>query len=193
MPPKVTKPVVEPPVVEPPVSVPPAAEPIEPPVTTTEQMVPYSRFKEVNDQKVAAERRAEALDKAAQEAEANRLKEQGDYKKLYETQEADLARAKAGAAKADSLETTLKTVLDAQVAEIPEARRSLIPEELTTQQKLDWIAKNRAVLLAPVPPDLGAGRFGGGRPPEKHPELTPEEKEVARKFGMSEEDYAKHK
>ncbi len=69
--------------------------------------------------------------------------------------------------------------------------RGLVPDELSTQQKLQWLSKNKALLVKPKPVDIGAGKQGGGAPVGV--ELTQEEIQIAKSFGMSPDDYAKHK
>jgi hypothetical protein len=61
----------------------------------------------------------------------------------------------------------------------------LIPEQLTTLQKLDWLAANRSKLLKPIGPDIGAGQRGAGSGGSVT--VTPEIKRVAETFGLSEE------
>jgi len=56
---------------------------------------------------------------------------------------------------------------------------------------LRWLAKNKAKFMKAEPFDIGAGKRGVK--PDKKTELTQQEKEVARNFGMSEDDYQKYK
>ena len=86
-------------------------------------------------------------------------------------------------------EETLTKVLAAQVAELPEDKRGLVPDALTTQQKLDWIAKNAAILKAPAPFDIGAGSRGGSQKPVN---ITAEQHEMAVRFGMSDVENLKN-
>ena len=153
-------------------------------------MVPQSRMDELNERMKAAEARAEAAEKLAKEAEEKRLREANDYKTLYEQTQNELNSIKPAAAQVAAMDKTLQDVLAAQIAEMPEDRRGLVPGVLTTQQKLDWIAQNRAVLMAPKAFDIGAGRTGGGEP--LRTELSQEQKSWAEKLGMTYEDYAKN-
>ncbi len=74
---------------------------------------------------------------------------------------------------------------------IPEDLISLIPEELSIEKRLNWLAKNKAKLLKPIAPDIGAGQRGSGTG-KKTRVLTPEERQVAKTFGYSEEEYIEH-
>ena len=138
-----------------------------------------------------AQKRAAALEKAAQDAEKSRLKDKEDYKKLYEEAEKELATYKPKAEKLETYETIMKDNLAAQLAEIPEDRRSLVPSWASVEDQLKYIAQNRALLAKAQPFDIGAGKKGGGA--QKTVELTPEELEVARNFGMKPDEYQKYK
>jgi hypothetical protein len=156
-----------------------------------ELQIPKSRFDEVNNQKKDLEARLAAAEEANRKAEEARLKERDDYKGLYEKTTAELAELKPKAAIAEEVEKTLKDVLAAQVLELPEHVRDMVPEELTTQGKLKWLSTHKAKLMKPKAPDIGAGNRGGGAPVTT--DLTPEEVQVARMAGMTAEEYAKNK
>jgi hypothetical protein len=160
--------------------------------TDTDLMIPKERFDSVN-QKLKDEVRArEAAEKALKEAQEIRLKEKEDYKALYEQTTSELSELKPKAEAFESYKETMSRLLEAQIAEIPEELQELIPDELTVKQKIDWISKNKKLLLKPIAPDIGAGVRGsdGGKTAVK---LTPEEQEIARTFGYTDEEYAKHK
>lgn len=173
------------------VATPAATETPAPPASQGEHTVPLSRLNEEIGKRKGLEERLALLEQASKEAEVKRLKEAEDYKRLYETAEKELAEVKPRAAIAEESEKTLRSVLEAQVAELPENMRGLIPDELTTQQKLQWLSKNKALLLKPKPVDIGAGKQGGSAPTGA--ELSADELELARQFGMKPEDYAKYK
>ena len=160
-------------------------------VKPAENMIPKSRLDEVIAQRDAATKKAEALEKAQQDAEKKRLEEANQYKELYEKTQTELSSLKPKAEQVDDYEKTLSDVLAEQVAELPEEFRDVIPDGLSTKQKLDWLAKNKSKFMKAEPFDIGAGKRGLKQ--DKKPELTPEEKELAKRFGISEEDYAKFK
>jgi hypothetical protein len=137
------------------------------------------------------EKRLKSLEKEQQEQLEEQMKEQGRYKELAEQHAKELAELKPKAMTVDSYEATLVNVLETQMAEIPENMRGLIPDELSTQQKLNWLSRNKALLLKPRPLDIGAGKQGGSAPETL--DLTPEELETAKRFGMAPEEYAKYK
>ena len=159
--------------------------------TETQHMIPKSRLDEEIQKRKDLEKRLGAIEKASKEAEIKRLKESEDYKKLYEQAESELATYKPKAEKVESLETLLNETLATELETIPADRRSLIPEELSVEAKLRYISRNRALLSKAAPVDLGAGERGGGAGTSV--DLTPEELEVARNWGMKPEEYAKYK
>jgi hypothetical protein len=120
------------------------------------------------------------------------LTEQGKWKEVAEARASDLAALKPKAEALDAIEATLKDVLASQIAELPEVFRALVPTEMTVQQQLGWIARNRAALLKPKPADIGVGA-NGGQAPIDGVTLSDEEKVFASAFGMKSEDYAKNK
>jgi small-conductance mechanosensitive channel len=161
------------------------------PAKQDEFMIPKSRFDEVNKERQALAEKLSTIE-AAQKAETEkRLQEQSQFKELAEKRGAELVEAKAKADQVDAYEYTLQKVLDAQIEALPEDKRTLVPEALTTQQKLDWLAKNAAILKAPAAFDIGAGKKGGDQ--KMQVDLTPEEVQIARQFGLTLEEYAKNK
>jgi len=153
--------------------------------------VPLSRLNEVLAANKALQEKLATTEKERQEQLEAQLKEQGKWKEIAEQRANEMAALKPKADQLDAIETTLKSVLDSQIAEIPETMRGLVPEALNTQQKLDWLSKNKALLLKPKAVDIGAGKQGGGAPAGA--DLTQDEIDMAKAFGVKPEDYAKNK
>ena len=153
--------------------------------------IPKYRFDEINEKYKEADKRAQAAEKALREAQEARLKEKEDYKALYEQTTSKLSELEPKAQQLEAYQETLQSVLNAQIADIPEELHALIPEEMSVQQKLAWIARNRAYLMKPAGPDIGAGTRGAGG--ESAYKLTTEEKQAAKLFGLSDEEYVKYK
>lgn len=178
----------------------PAAAPVSAPqpATQAEHMIPKSRFDEVNEERRKLQDEIAAI-RANEKAEAERqLAEQNKYKELADVRAADLEKARTDLAKSQAelgkisaYEKTLAEVLAAQVAALPEEKRGLVPDELSTAQKLSWLAKNAAILKAPQAPNIGAGVRGGTEATTVN--LSPEEMAFAQRFGMNPEEYQKHK
>lgn len=163
---------------------PPAAEPKKP--EDQEHMIPKSRLDEVLQKNKELEERIAAADKVNKEAEEQRLADQEKWRELAEKRQEEIEGLKPKASVAEEQEKSLKAYLDAQIEEIPEDMRSLIPEQLTTLQKLDWLAKNRSLLIKPLGPDIAAGQQGAGGG-KVAGEITPTMRKGAETFGLSEE------
>jgi hypothetical protein len=152
-----------------------------------------SALQKERDAHDAAEKKAAALEKAQQEVERKRLEESQQYKELYDKAQAELSGLKPKAEQIEAYEATMKEILDAQVAELPDEFKDIVPDGLSTKQKLDWLAKNKAKFMKAEPYDIGAGKRGVK--PDKKVELTPEERELKTIYApnMSDEEFAKHK
>lgn len=157
---------------------------------STEHMIPKSRLDEVIAERETARAEALKLKTEQDKAKADALKEQGKWQELAEQRQKDLDVATGKAAKVDEYEKTLQDTLKAQLEELPAELRGLVPEELTTPQKLGWLSKNKATLLKPVAGDIGAGRRGGSGSSNTKVELSAEQIQVAKSFGYTPEEYA---
>ena len=155
-----------------------------------EHMIPKSRMDEVLVKNKELKDRLDAIEKAQKEAEEKRLTEANNFKELYEKQKVELEGLKPRAAVAEESEKVLQSVLESQINEIPEHFRTLVPEGLSTNQKLLWISQNKPLLMKEKGFDIAAGKQGGGSP--ETATLNPEQKELARLAGMTEAEYAKY-
>jgi len=153
--------------------------------------VPYSRFSEVNEEKKALEKKLKDKEDAEKAETEKRLAEQNNFKELYEKRGKEVADLTPKAAQVESMEKTLQELLAVEIAEIPEGKRSLVPAELTVQQQLNWIGKNKAILKAPGSFDIGAGKLGADG--KQAAALEQGEVDAASSFGMNPEEYAKYK
>lgn len=158
---------------------------------TESLMIPKERFDEVNARMKEFEKQLKAKEEALKKAQEDRLVEKEEYKQLYEKATSELSEIKPIAEQIDTYKETVARLLESEVTQIPEELRGLIPDEMNDVQKLNWIARNKAILMKPVAPDIGAGNRGSGAS-SKTRLLTPEEKEVARMFHYSDEEYLKY-
>ena len=158
------------------------------PEPAEEHKIPKSRFDEVNERMKTYKDELASVKEALENERTSKLKEQEEYKELYEQANQKLSKLKPLAEQAESWQETMERLLEAQMEEIPKEYRQLIPDEMTVKQRLDWISKNKSLLMKPVGPNVGAGERGSGsNKPEI--ELTRTQKEYARRFGYSEEEY----
>ena len=96
--------------------------------------IPYAKFQEKTRALRDAESKLEAFQKAQQEAEHNKKLEEGKFKELLEEQKPFVEKAK-------KLESILEKTVESMLEDIPEERRSLIPN-LSVDEKFDYIHKN---------------------------------------------------
>ena len=150
-----------------------------------------SALQKERDANKAAAERLSAIEKENQSRLETQLKEQGKYKELAEERANKIAELQPTADKLEAAQATLKLVLAAQIEQIPEDKRGLVPNKLTTEDQLEWISQNRALLSKSKPFDIGAGKQGGTD--NGGESLTPEELAIAKKMGVKPEDYAKSK
>ena len=152
------------------------------------------RFAEVKSgSEEAAELRAELERLKQQENDRiqKQLEEQGEYKKIAETMKAQLAEAQQRAAKAEEYEQDMKAYVEETTAKIPDDLKSFVPDG-TVRQQFVWLKTNSEKLMKPQAPPTGAGARGAGGSTTQI-ELSPEEQLIAKKFGMTDEEYFKYK
>ena len=168
---------------------PPAAE-----LSNTEETkIPKSRFDEVNNKMKDYEAKLRQMEEERKAETEKRLEEQQKWQELAESRGQKLTEAERKAALADEYEVSLKKLLDAQLAEMTDDSKKLIPAKLPVQDQLDYIASNRAFLFKPTAPNIDAGSKGSGSPESGIEDLSQEELIVARKFNATPEEYKKFK
>ena len=160
---------------------------------TPEHMIPKSRLDEVLAKQHTAEAELLKLREDQAQREQAALAEQGKWKELAEARALELKENASKLAGLDSIQETLKETLTSALKELSEDARKLVPTELNVEQQLKWVATNRAILKKSAAPTLGGnGRTGGTGGGSSTPELTDEQKQMAKKFGMTLEDYAQY-
>ena len=144
--------------------------------------------KEREANKAAADRLA-TIEKENQTQLEKQLVEQGKYKELAEERARALAELQPKADMLDSAQATLQLVLDGQILQIPEDKRKLIPEYGTVEDRLNYIAANGDLLRKAEAFDYGASSRGG-KSDKKSVVLTDDQKAMAKKLNITNEDYA---
>jgi len=155
-----------------------------------EHFIPKGRMDELNQKYKDEKMRADALEKAAIDKEEQALKDDKRYKELYEKSQAKITELTPKAEALATAEETLKNVLEAQIALIPEDKRALIPDYGTVEERLRYIAANGDMLRKADAFDIGASSKGG-KSDKKSVVLTDEQKKMAKNLNISQEDYAK--
>jgi hypothetical protein len=125
-----------------------------------EQMVPMSRFREVIDEKNKYKDEIDKRDQEEEKRKRKELEEQGKYKELLAEKDKELESAGKNKEQLTQYEETVQEILTQELEKIPDDKKALIPDELSTVAKLKYIAKNRALLMgeksttgAPIPPN----------------------------------------
>lgn len=112
----------------------------------------YARMKK-------SEEIAEQFQKQREEEEEKRLLQDKNYDEVINRLKTENQSYKDRASQVDQMEQTLAKLLEAEMQNISPERLSLIPETFTVQQKLDYIASNRSLLVTtsqPAKPSTGS-------------------------------------
>lgn len=153
----------------------------------SDHMIPKSRFDEINGELKKLRAELDAREKAERERTEKVLLEQARFQELAEKRGAELAEANAKASKAEAYEAAVNRLLETELASLPEEVRTLVPEDYEPHKKIDWIAKNKALLLKPAPPNIGAGGIGAGDPSAGGNSIPADFGDVAKAFSLSKE------
>jgi hypothetical protein len=98
------------------------------------------------------------------EAEARALADQGEYKKLAETAQAELATVRPAADRAATLEALIAQHIESILPTLPAALRELLPADLPVESRYAWVIKAQAQ-AATFAAALPSGGVGSGPPP----------------------------
>lgn len=159
----------------------------------TPNAVPYTRFKEVNDKMRALEAQLAALQNEQQKQREKELAEQQRWQELAQTLQTKLEEVEKQAQRAADLEASLRATVAARVERLPESVRTLVPEYPDPRLTLEWLNRNEALLLKPSAPSVDAGVAGDAGAAKPTVKLTELELLIARKAGMTPEQYARRK
>jgi seryl-tRNA synthetase len=131
--------------------------------TPQENMIPKSRFDEVNSkyrelaEQVTKFQEAEAQrQKEAEQKELEMKKEQGKFEELYVNTQKELEALKQYQTRSTELEGLISNMVETKLSTIPEEMHDLVPTNLTPEAKLDWLNKAES-----------KGLFGSQKPEPK--------------------------
>lgn len=132
----------------------------------TENAIPYERFKQVNDRAKELADRLDQIERERQQERENELKRQNKYEELYEETRGKLEVYEQMQLETELYKSAFNETLQGRIAQIPEDKRSLIPEGLDPINLSQWLNKNWSLLAAPskpqpAPMDGSAGAGGG--------------------------------
>jgi len=154
-------------------------------------MVLKSRFDEVIKDRNDFKTKLAEIESEKQKLYEDTLTEQNKYKELAEARQTKITELEVKASKVEEMEKTLTLVLDAQIEQVPEQYRSLIPEELGAIGKLTWLSANKELLSKAFAPELNNNKTTADKPDLSS--ITAEERAIAEQHGVSIEDYLKFK
>ncbi len=125
---------------------------------------------------------------AIQEANRQKLLEQGNFNEVRTQLMAQIESLKPAAERAAGLEQIIRDSNEAVIRTVPEAYRAMIPADYPPEKLQTWLHTNLPLLSKQPPPnfDAGAGAGAGGSPAASS--LTPEQKAMAKKFGLKDEE-----
>lgn len=126
-------------------------------------------------------------EEAARQREQARLAEEGKWKELAEQRAQSLAEVEPYKERAQTLEALIRESNAKRLEQVREDMRGLIPADYAPEKLSSWLDANWHNLMnRPAPStDAGAGAVGGG----KSVQLSPEQKQMAKMMGMTEEQY----
>lgn len=110
-----------------------------------EHMIPKSRFDEVNNNYKTVKDQLDKILKQQEQEDLESKKKQGEFEKLYNETNEQLGTYKnnyeSTKSRVEVLEGIMNSMLNTKLESIPEEFHDLIPENLSPEQKLDWITK----------------------------------------------------
>lgn len=130
--------------------------------------------------------------KAIEQAQKDKLEKDGDYKALADKHAADVEKYKPLAERASTLEAIIRESNEARIKNVPDSMKALIPSDYAPEKLQTWLNANEALLVKPPAPDYDGGKGGNGSAPPNI-KLSPDEKAMAKRMGVTEEDYMKVK
>jgi len=163
-----------------------------------ENMIPQTRFNEVNNNLKDLQGRFDKMEAEQQQQQEAALAEQGKWKEIAENRLRENNELKVKASKLEEHQAIVEETLKNRVASLPEDKRALVetlPDTFTASEKLKWINDNQAILSAPPPAgDWGSGQKGiGSNGKSGQVKLSEEELATAKRFNTTPEEYAKYK
>lgn len=135
----------------------------------------------------------EQRDADAEAAKAKLLEEQGEFKTLAEQRQAEIEELKVYKEQVQGFIDEATKNNEAFIEQVPEDKRGLIPTHYNPRDLQTYLLTNRDLLLGQdakpfTPPSTngGAGTYQKSAPKA----LSQQEADMARKLGMTAEDYA---
>lgn len=124
--------------------------------------------------------------KTIQEANLKKLQEQGDFTAVKTQLQTEIETLKPLKERAEALEKIIRESNEERVKKVPEALRAMVPVDYPPERLQAWLNANEAQLVKQPAPNFNAGEGAGNSPALSN--LTPEQKALAKRFGLKDED-----
>lgn len=145
--------------------------------------------KKWQDAHVALETRIKAME----EANRQKLAKDGNHEELAQKYLTEVEQLRPLSERAKALESMIRTSNETRINSVPEAMRSIIPAEYAPEKLSAWLDANMGLLTKPPAANFNAGEGGGSGRGSGTEQLTAEEKDIAKRTGMTPEQYVKAK
>lgn len=147
-------------------------------------------FNQLKELHTTTQERLTAIERAQRE----KLEKEGDFRSLAEQRAAELAALAPVKERAEALEKVIRESNEERIKKLPEDARTLVPVDYAPERLQAWLNANEARLTKLPAPNFDAGAGAGtSGAKEKAPELTAEEKALARLANMTDKEYAEYK
>lgn len=133
--------------------------------------------------------RIQAMETAAR----NRSEQDGDYKKLYEDQLAEVERLKPLVERGKSAIENIRATNEQKIAGIPENLRSAVPLDYAPEKLQTWLNANEGWLSREPAPGYDGGEGGTGDLGNNSKALSSDEKAITSSLGIDAEEFRKIK
>lgn len=128
--------------------------------------------------------------KKRQQEEEQRLAQDQKWEELATTRAKTIDEWKPKVEAYERMAVTFQAALDKQLEALPEYVRTLAAKITDPVDLFEWLSENADKLVQRQAPGLDQGRKGDNN--KSSVKLSPEQKEAARRAGISEEEYAKY-
>ena len=148
------------------------------------QSIPYERFKTVNEAKKLAEDKLKQYEEQERKRAEEEALKKGDFEKI-------ISDLKPKAERATQLEEAIASIVEAELKDVPQHMRDLVPQGDSIMQ-LSWLknARSKGLFNRTPAPNTDAGVTGDNKQALK---LSDQEQAMAKKLGLTAEQYAKNK
>lgn len=141
----------------------------------------------IKDERRARESLAERM-QSIEQAQRQRLEEEGNYKQLLDQTRAELDGLKPYQERAQALEQIIREANEARIAQLPEHLRDAVPTDYPPEKLQGWLVRAAPLLTRTPAPSFDAGAGGNDGSSRVRRTLNDEQKRAARLAGITDEE-----